>query len=53
MGFPRKGGFGKFCKSKSSYVEVGDQKAREKVGRALRDLSDNSRQNESGASTWK
>lgn len=33
------GGFVKFCKQKRCYVEVGDKKAREKVGHALRELT--------------
>ena len=31
--------FVKFCKEKNCYVEVGDTKAREKVGHALRELT--------------
>lgn len=32
------GGFIKFCKDKKCYVEVGDKRAKEKVGHALREL---------------
>lgn len=45
------GGFVKFNKQKNCYVEVGDQKAREKIGHALRELM-NGRAN-ARESTWK
>lgn len=47
------GGFVKFCKTKNSYVEVGDQKAREKVGHYIRDLINSSGKAKKGKSTWK
>ena len=47
-------GFVKFCKKQDCYVEVGDKKAREKVGHALREhLSCKTNHKDANPSTWK
>lgn len=47
------GGFVKFCKAKNCYVEVGDIKAREKIGHALRELKSNCRKSKGHSVTKK